>query len=413
MKKVTIGEPSIVAQSTTAPILFGAYQLPIIRCNEKGELFVRFSARVDNPSTWGQEDGNPVYRSVDGGKTWEHVKEATLAWVTAQQPLPNGDYLEMREYALMDNLPELPPLPPNRHWLGAGGERDVYLVDELYPVLGDKIAKEFGVYRVKAGTNEIVEETCKIHWKDMPCVLHEKRALRRLFGQTLSGLRFKTDANGVLWLPVPAPYITPEGELGSERFCIHILNSKDNGYNWYYVSTIVYKNEYNHPDSISVEGFSEASLSFADDGGIICVLRSGSLHPKKIGDDDHPAPLAYWTKSIDGGKTWAEPRPFYKYGVMPVLEKLGCGTLLLSSGRPGVYLRVCDDPKGEEWSDCIPIVEVPKEDYYNAYFEYSCSNTSLCLYDDHTAFLAYSDFRLNAPDGKRAKSILVRKITVE
>ena len=108
MRKITIGEPSLVAQSTTAPVLFGGYQLPIIRCNRKGELFVKFSARVDNPSTWGQEDGNPVYRSVDGGKTWEYIKEPLYQWVTAGQPLPNGDHLEMREYALMGDLPELP-----------------------------------------------------------------------------------------------------------------------------------------------------------------------------------------------------------------------------------------------------------------------------------------------------------------
>ena len=410
MKKINISEPSVVAQSTTAPILFGGYQLPIIRCNAKGEIFVKFSARIDNPSTWGEEDGNPVYRSRNGGEAWKYMSDPLYSWITAQQPLPNGDFLEMREYALLDDLP---PLPVGRPWLGTGGVRDVYLVDELIPILGDRIAKEFRAYRVKAGTNEIVEDTCKIHWKDMPCVLHEKCKLRRLFGQTLSGLRYKVDSKGSLWLPVPAPYVTPDGVLGSSRFCIHILRSDDNGYNWDYVSTIVYKDEYNSPNAISVEGFSEATLAFTEDGGIICVLRSGSLHPKNIGDDEHPAPIAYFCKSSDNGKTWSEPKPFYDYGVMPVMEKLDCGTILLSSGRPGVYLRTCEDPKGEEWSDIIPILTVPKKDYYTAYFEYSCSNTSMCVYDANTAYLAYSDFRLNAPNGQRAKSILVRKITVE
>lgn len=414
MNKIKIGEPTLVAQSTTDAILFGGYQIPQIRCNTRGEIFVRFNVRIDQPSTWGMEDENPVYKSVDEGKTWEIVNNPLYSWITAQPPLPNGDYLQWREFSLMDDLPSLPEVSANRkEYSKVNREREVYLVDELLPILGEKIAKEFSVYRVKAGTEQVIEETCKINWPDMPCVLHEKRYLRRLFGQGLSGLRHKADSEGVLWLPVPAPYIKPDGELGSLRYCIHILRSQDNGYNWDYVSTIVYKEEYNNPSCISIEGFSECTLEFTQDGGIICVLRSGSLHPVRTGDDEHPAPLMFWTKSQDGGKSWSEPKPFYDYGIEPVMEKLDCGTILLSSGRPGVYIRSCDDPKGEEWSDIIPIIEVPKEDFYKAYYQYSCSNTGLCVYDSNTAYLAYSDFRVKAPNGKLAKSILVRKITVE
>ncbi|MBO5786178.1 MAG: hypothetical protein J6R45_02535, partial [Clostridia bacterium] len=81
--------------------------------------------------------------------------------------------------------------------------------------------------------------------------------------------------------------------------------------------------------------------------------------------------------------------------------------------RPGVYLRVSQDISADKWSDVYHVVEVPKEDFYSKYYEYSCCNTCLAVTGPSTAFIAYSDFTLNAPDGRRAKSIMVRKITVE
>jgi hypothetical protein len=85
----------------------------------------------------------------------------------------------------------------------------------------------------------------------------------------------------------------------------------------------------------------------------------------------------------------------------------------MSSGRPGVYLRVSQDDCAKEWSDPVPVVEVPREDFHGKYYEYSCCNTGLAVTGPNTAVIAYSDFTLNAPNGKRAKSIMVRKITVE
>ena len=119
------------------------------------------------------------------------------------------------------------------------------------------------------------------------------------------------------------------------------------------------------------------------------------------------------TRSYDGCKTWETPEYFYDYGVLPVTRKLADGTIILASGRPGVYLRVSQDRLGKEWSDIVPVVEVPKEQVYTKYYEYSCCNTGLAVTGPDTAVIAYSDFTLTAPDGEKAKSIMVRKITVE
>ena len=157
----------------------------------------------------------------------------------------------------------------------------------------------------------------------------------------------------------------------------------------------------------------ECSIEFLRDGSCVAILRSGSLSPFEIGDDEHPAPIMMKTHSYDGCKTWEKPEYFYDYGVLPVTRQFDDGTILLSSGRPGVYLRVTDDPSAREWSDAVLVVSVPKEDVYEKYYEYSCCNTSLVVTGPDTAMITYSDFTLNAPDGKRAKSIMVRKITVE
>lgn len=411
MRKVMVHEPVIVAQSTTEPIMHGGYQDPFIRCNEKKELFVRFNSRRDSFETFGQENRNPIYKSVDGGKTWELMEDALYSWITAQKPLPNGDYLQMGEHSTIAGVPSLPELPeyrtmPHPHFKTA----QVYLVDELLPILGERVAKEFKAYRVKAGTKEVVEETCKVNWDNMPVGVLGQSMLVRHF--PTQGHNWVADKDGTLWLTTSGRYIGPDGRPLSLRSCLHLFNSKDMGHTWDYVSTVTYQEEYNHPNSIQIEGFSECSMQILDNGTIFCIMRSGSMSPYDKGDAEHPAPKMYCVRSTDRGKTWEKPIPFYDYGVLPQTVKLDCGTYLLSSGRPGVYLRSCDDPEAKEWSDIIPIIHVPEQDVYEAYQEYTCSNTGLCMYDEHTAFLVYSDFTLQAPNGERAKSIIVRKISV-
>ena len=411
MKKIRLSNPVIVAQSTTEPILFGGYQDPYIRYSEDGALYVRFNARHDNWLTFGEEEKNPVYRSTDGGESWSYVENGQDEWLRAGTRLPNGDIFYFREYPVLpkETLPEFPPLPKDREMKWGGMK--VYLVDELTDVLGDRVAKEIKAYRIKAGTSEVVEETCPVIWDKMPVVLHGDGFLIRVFPHP--SLCMKVDKNGVLWMPVDAPAVGDDGKLLSLRRCTALLRSTDMGHTWEYVSHIIYKEEFNCPTAIDVEGFMECSLEFVADGSAIAILRSGSIHPFIPGDDEHPAPIMMWTRSYDGCKTWEEPQKFHDYGVLPVTRMLKDGTILLSSGRPGVYLRASCDPLAKEWTDIVPVVSVPKEEIYTRYYEYTCCNTSLAVTGDNEAMLAYSDFTLTAPNGERAKSIMVRKITIE
>ena len=411
MKTIKLGAPVIVAQNTKEPVLFGGYQDPTIRCGADGTLYVRFNARRDNWLTFGEEEKNPVYKSADGGESWECCQHAQDEWLRAGTRLPNGDIFCFCEHAVLrkETLPELPPLPEGRRLLTAG--MSVYTVNELKPFLGDRVAKEFKAYRIKAGTDEVIEETCPVIWDNMPVVLHHDGFLIRVFPHP--SLCMKFDSDGTLWMPMDAPAVDSDGNLQSLRRCTALLRSTDMGHTWEYVSHILYREEFNPPTAIDVEGFMECSLEFLRDGSCVALLRSGSLSPFAIGDDAHPAPIMMITHSYDGCKTWETPNYFYDYGVCPVTRTLADGTVLMASGRPGVYLRVSEDESAAEWSDPVFAVEVPKEDFYAKYYEYTCCNTGLAVTGANTAVIAYSDFTLHTPDGKRAKSILVRKITVE
>lgn len=410
MKGIILGKPVVVAQSTKEPVLFGGYQDPTIRCSEDGTLYVRFNARRDSWLTFGEEEKNPVFCSKDGGESWSPVKNGQDQWLRAATRLPNGDIFCFREHGVLkrDTLPVLPPLPEKRRLRTAG--MGVYTVDELTPALGDRVAKEFKAYRIKAGTDTVVEENCPVIWNNMPVVLHHDGFLIRVFPHM--SLSMKIDKEGTLWMPVDAPAIDNNGNLESFRRCTAILRSVDMGHTWEYVSHILYEEKFNPPTAIDVEGFMECSLEFVEDGSCVAFLRSGSLSPFVAGDDEHPAPIMMQTRSYDGCKTWETPKYFYDYGVLPVTRKLADGTIILASGRPGVYLRVSQDRLGKEWSDIVPVVEVPKEQVYTKYYEYSCCNTGLAVTGPDTAVIAYSDFTLTAPDGEKAKSIMVRKITV-
>ena len=409
-KKIVLSKPVILAQSTTEPIMFGGYQDPHIRCKD-GVLYVRFNARRDLVETFGLEDANPVYKSIDGGNTWERAEQND--WMLARKPLPNGDIFEIREHRpifnIWDKIKDV-KIDASRKGVSAIGEAyDAYLVDELAPIFDGELTKSVNCKRIYAGTNEIVEETCTINWKNMP-VRYTRGMIRR------DSIGYAVAPDGVLWGAYEGPYILDDGTAGSRRMCSHILRSDDNGHTWDYVNTVVYKEEHNNPNAKDIEGFNETEFIFPDDGSIVGIIRSGSLFPlpgPKRGDKDHPAPLMYYVKSYDGFKTFEFIKPFYDYGVCPRAAKLDCGTTLLVSGRPGIYIRACNDPKGEEWEDIIEFLHVPEDEVYDKYWEYTCSNTGICAYNENTAFVTYADFTLSDPNGVRAKTILVMKVTVE
>jgi hypothetical protein len=71
----------------------------------------------------------------------------------------------------------------------------------------------------------------------------------------------------------------------------------------------------------------------------------------------------------------------------------------------------CDDPEGKNWSDIFELVHVPEEDVMTKYFEYTYSNSDICISDDGRIFAAYSSF--DPKTQPPTKSILVSEISLE
>lgn len=132
---------------------------------------------------------------------------------------------------------------------------------------------------------------------------------------------------------------------------------------------------------------------------MVTLFRSGSCTP------------SYIAHSYDGGNTWTKPEKFDRIGVSPQLLTLDCGVTLASYGRPGVFLRATSDSHGKEWDAPIELLPfIPLESW--TWGCDSCSYTSLLPLDEHTAMLAYSDFRVKDEEGKKRKCLIVHKIHV-
>ncbi len=410
MKKLVIGEPVIVSQSTTEPIMHGGWQDPEIRCKD-GVLYVRFSGVKDDFENHDRENKNPVYKSIDG-VNWEKVKNNALEWTEAQHEITNGDKVRFTGAPSVTDPELLAKLGEPAENRGKSAVKapcfiGVYTKAEMRKILGDNVSKTIMSHRLKKGATELENKLCEVKWDDLAYGRVYTGYVGAMYAQP-----YREDKDGTLYMPVCSFCVNKDGSPVSSYRCMSMLKSIDHGYSWEHVGTCEYKEEYNIPNAIEVEGFMEAALEICDDGSFFMIMRSGSLSPFVIGDDDHPAPKSYITYSYDKGKTWTKPEVFYEYGVLPRSVKMGDGTILMTSGRPDVYVRACYDGKGKEWDDVVHVLDVPKEHYYKAYWEYTCSNNSLCAYDDTTAYLTYSNFQLKTPEGVRAKSILVRKISI-
>lgn len=402
--KLTFGEPVIIAQKSDVPILWGGFQLTDIRCDENKNLYVKFYTRRDSFNTRGKEAEDPVYKSEDEGKSW--FLSDKDSWFKADKPLPNGDKLAFGETLIIKDI-ENPPETEDDRTLFTGLMS--YTIDEVVKSGIAHPEKKIKCYRIYSGTDEVKEEFCNINWDNMP-ILYEPTEKYLVTQHPECG--FKVDKNGTMWITMFGAAFK-DGKLINDKYNVHLLRSDDFGHNFDYVSTLLYKEEYNHKDSKKVEGFNETAMEILDDGTIVFITRTGSLSPIDISTDENPLPVLYKITSKDGGKTWSKPEKFHDFGIRPRTVKMPDGTVVLVSGRPGIYLKHSLDEKCEKWSEPDFFMTVPKEDIYTAYYEYSCYNSALCVYDEKTIFMSYSDFKRNTPEGKRAKSIMAVKINIE
>lgn len=121
----------------------------------------------------------------------------------------------------------------------------------------------------------------------------------------------------------------------SPRLSLMMVRSADGGREWS-VQGLVARGE-DVPQG--AEGAAEASLAKLENGDLLCVFRVGV-----------PSPY-HRSVSRDHGLTWSRPTalPEGTGSVNPRLARLSNGVLALAGGRPGLFLWLCSDGRGEQW----------------------------------------------------------------
>ncbi|MGH9345576.1 MAG: sialidase family protein [Terriglobia bacterium] len=126
---------------------------------------------------------------------------------------------------------------------------------------------------------------------------------------------------------------------GDKLWRVLLLASEDGGYTWRYFSTIAGPDE-SLGSQEGYEGPNEVNVIKLADGDLMAVFRVGS------GERWH-LQRAY----SHGGRTWTKPDVLPAWSVSPELKRIENGTIVLSTGRPGIHLWLSADPRGTTWQD--------------------------------------------------------------
>lgn len=125
---------------------------------------------------------------------------------------------------------------------------------------------------------------------------------------------------------------------GDEFYQVVVASSADGGRTWRYLATVA------GPEIVPTteprgHGPAEPSLVRLANGELMCVMRMG-------GGAAFPLRRSY---SRDDGRTWSTPDIISPYSVEPSMKRLHNDVIALSTGRPGVFLWLSADVRGEKW----------------------------------------------------------------
>ncbi|MCC6857260.1 MAG: exo-alpha-sialidase [Bryobacterales bacterium] len=382
--RLEIGEPRLIAEGPAEEKRWGYYQFPNLDFLPDGRIVAGFHVLADAAESYGSRPAAPDRAvSADKGESWK--LDASLESGCGLL-LPNGDRLRIVTPKPFPLAPLRVPKPAaEKRGTYSGEHYTLYRLRELPEPLG-----RVWLSRRRKGARAFVEEQSGL---DDPLAL--RYSLRGMFPIVWWG-DLRVAPGGSLLAGTYPGYLEGQAGLPCNVF---FYRSQDLGRNWRVQGRILYQPDLHaDPQGASRDGFTEPAFEILRDGSLLCVLRTT--------DGRGTGPM-YLSRSRDLGKTWSKPAAFAPTGVLPRLLLLGNGVLVLSSGRPGVDLRVSYDGRGERWTGPVPLVPVTG----NAQAD-SCGYTSLLPLDDNRFLVAYSWFRRPDSDGKEHKSILVRRVEV-
>lgn len=383
---VRLSEPVQVSQASE-PEGWGFFQFPKIFRNEKGHLIVKWQMRADSHTDYGIDSfGRRI--SYDEGETWIPLDEDCLDKEQYRVELRNGGILQVKD-PTSKNITEYSdfPLSINDYPIN---KRSFYFESDL----PDDLRGVFLEY----------------YYNNQSTIIHASLNDSALLRYTIDDLmpivwwgNLKELADETLVAGIYGSYY-PNSDNKPLRSSVSFYGSNDRGHNWTIIGKIPYQpadgNSYDTYIYDGEDGFTEPAFEILKDSTYICVMRTGMSSPM------------YRSFSKDRGKHWSIPEPFTPNGVMPNILRLDNGSLVLTSGRPGLQVRFCIDGDGRNWTE--PIEMLPYTDINGNYnlFESSCGYSNILAVNNNTFYLVYSDFKTRNDNGENRKSILFRKIEV-
>ena len=434
--KLKIGEERVIVRGIRPEErMWGPYQFPR-PYNIDGKIIVSVHVTEDNMKNTGEP--TRWFESVDGGESWQESKStAEKVAASCGVLLESGDrlYFPLEGGKVLSDY-KIPPLTYNTpdidftkqaeegtlpmhdgmtFWFDGTVIR-AYKAERLPPSL---CKKEWKAMRIKKGETEAAPETVKVEWDCLTRVVYSGPQYNNVMKPIYPRGTPKIGPDGAVWVAAFSGegHINPENGLYSPYYSAELFRSDDNGHTFEHRSHMEYPADGTADYPYASGGFSDSDFEFMPDGSMIWVFRS--TWALSVGKEWAPM---YISRSTDMGRTWSKPKVFTEMGVLPRFVTLPCGATLICYARPGTYVRLCEDGKGEVWSEPYEIMTASDRSHLHnikvetpTFHEYvgSCNNPELIRLDDRSVLIVYSDFYYPDEDGVKRKTILSRKITVE
>ena len=395
-----LSDPVKVYQGEAGDVKWGHYQFPALYPTRSGSILAEWGYHDDTVERTGFSK-NAVTKAVtdDGGKTWRPKTDADAK--AFRTVMSNGKAFIGFDYTAGFKADFLENYTPQ----GSNYTGHVYFVEDL-----KELEKPtFTASEYDPITGEVTRFPATVNWPYMPVGASKTGVITpvdyEMAIQCYKGILVLDDGMYYCMYSRGFDSDAPTKEQAVHKYCgehnVYLFKSTDCGRTWNYLSRQLVTDEV-HTGSNVFEGYNEPGMSLMPDGSVVMLMRTGGGWV-----NDHGSPC-YLVRSTDRCKTWSKPVKFDEVGVMPQIRTLKCGVSIATYGRPGLYLRVTDDPSGQKWEERIEIPLAEGKEWRSCYY------TDLYQLDDTSFLMIYTDFHqpLDDGSGEEGKAIMVRKITV-
>lgn len=430
--RLVLGPEHVVVQGMRPEEhMWGPYQFP--RPYNLGDRLV-VSVHVSDDDIKNYGDPCRWYESRDMGVTWHETDPENAPRFGLL--LPDGDRLSFPQQSAinLDSYTMTPidyytpgydfdaepqagvlPIPDGITYWMWGSEIRAYRADRLPEPL---CRSEWTAERLKAGSDEVIEEKVPVEWPSLTRVVHTQNG-RSVMKALFPRGDLKIGPDGALWITAFSGegHINPANGQYSPYYSAEIFRSEDGGRSFRQHAHMEYPADGDKYPYLS-GGFSDSDIAWMPDGSMLWMFRSNWF--ASTGEEWSPM---YWSRSTDMGLTWSKPEIFSEIGTLPRLVAMPCGTTLVCYARPGTFICASLDDSGTQWTEPLEVMtagdrsslaNIPPQGAATFHqWAGSCNNPELLVIGNNKALIFYSDFYYPDSEGVKRKTILCRTVSVE